>query len=186
VQDLCGRFADDGTIGIAYIYCNFRRQAEQTTELLLANILKQLAGWQERLPASVQELYKRHKARYTRPILDELSTTLQSVVRAYSRVYIVIDALDECEDKDYNRGKLLTELFSLQNETGVNLFFTSRFIPEITKKFVSCLSVKIRPSKEDVWNYLDKHISDLPDFVTNDTSLQTEIKTEIDAAMDGM
>jgi hypothetical protein len=186
VHNLCDRFASDVKVGIAYIYCNFRRQAEQTTEFLLANILKQLAGWQERLPTSVQELYKRHKARYTRPILEELSTTLQSVARAYSRVYVVIDALDECEDKDYNRGKLLTELFSLQTKTGVNLFFTSRFIPEIIEKFVGCLSVEIRPSKEDVWNYLDKHISDLPDFVTNDTSLQTEIKIEIEAAMDGM
>jgi DNA replication protein DnaC len=43
VEELNTRFSNDPTIGIAYIYCNFRRQEEQKIDDLLASLLKQLA-----------------------------------------------------------------------------------------------------------------------------------------------
>jgi hypothetical protein len=186
VQDLCNRFHNDTTIGIAYLYCNFRRQEEQKVEHLLGNLLKQLARGQSPLPGTVKELYDRHETRRTRPLLDEISRALQSVAIMYSRVFIIIDALDECRETDGSRTKLLTEIFSLQDKSGSNLFATSRFIPEIEKELGGCLSLEIRASREDIWNYLDKHMSQLPVFVTDDTDLQTEIKTGIEGAIDGM
>jgi hypothetical protein len=42
VDDLMTRFQNDLTIGIAYIYCNFRRKDEQKINDLLASLLKQL------------------------------------------------------------------------------------------------------------------------------------------------
>jgi hypothetical protein len=52
----CGRRAHYSvyvtkSIGIAYIYCNFRRQDEQKIDDLLASLLKQLAESQPSLPA---------------------------------------------------------------------------------------------------------------------------------------
>jgi hypothetical protein len=186
VYDLCNRFRNETTTGIAYLYCDFQRQADQTAEYLLANLLKQLAWFQEPLPGTVEELYERHESRNTRPLLEEISTALQSVSMMFPRVFIIIDALDECQETDGSRGKLLTELFSLQNKSELNLFVTSRFIPDITKRFEGCLSLDIRPSHHDIWNYLDKHMSRLPDFVKDNIDLQTEIKTEIGAAIEGM
>jgi hypothetical protein len=43
VDELTTRFAEDENVGIAYIFCNFRRQAEQNAEDLLMSLLKQLA-----------------------------------------------------------------------------------------------------------------------------------------------
>lgn len=43
-------FRDDNTVGIAYFYCNFRRQDEQTAKDLLALLLKQLAKVCHRSP----------------------------------------------------------------------------------------------------------------------------------------
>ena len=46
IDDLTARFHGDQSIGIAYIYFNFRRQDEQKAERLLANLLKQLSWGQ--------------------------------------------------------------------------------------------------------------------------------------------
>lgn len=42
VNDLISRFRNDPTIGIAYIYFNFRHKDEQKIENLMASLLKQL------------------------------------------------------------------------------------------------------------------------------------------------
>jgi hypothetical protein len=43
VNELTARFFNDPTIGITYVYCNFRRQDEQKIDDLLASLLK--PGW---------------------------------------------------------------------------------------------------------------------------------------------
>jgi hypothetical protein len=186
VDDLCNRFRNDITIGIAYIYCNFRRQDEQKVEDLLASLLKELAQYQLSLSGIVKDLYDRHKDKRTRPSLDDLSRALQSVASMYSRVFIVVDALDECQISDGCRSRLLSEVFNLQTKAGANVFATSRFIPEITEKFEGSTTLKIRARDEDVRSYLDGHTIKLPSFVRGDPNLQGEIKTKIVGAVEGM
>ncbi|KAK8104793.1 ankyrin repeat-containing protein [Apiospora kogelbergensis] len=98
IYHLNNRFLYDTSVGIAYIYCNFQRQAEQTVEYLLLNLLKQLAMSQHPLPSSVKDLYKRHRTRNTRPLLEEISATLAAISTSFSRTFIIVDALDECQD----------------------------------------------------------------------------------------
>src|SRR3569833_1128288 len=50
IQDLTNRFGDDKSIGIAYLYCNFRRQDEQKADNLLASLLKLLSQSGSPLP----------------------------------------------------------------------------------------------------------------------------------------
>jgi hypothetical protein len=116
------RFSGDPTIGIAYIYCHFRRQDEQKVDDLLASLLKQLAQGKTFLPGSLKDLYSEHKKKRTRPSADEISRTIQSVAVTYSRVFIIIDALDECQVSDGCRTKFLTEIFKVHASSGANLF----------------------------------------------------------------
>ena len=104
----------------------------------------------------------------------------------YSRVFIVIDALDECRLSDGSRTRLLSELFALQANSGANFFATSRFIPEITEKFEGSPSLEIHAREEDVRRYLGSRISNFPAFVQRNADLQEEIKTKIVKAVDGM
>jgi NACHT domain len=185
VDDLNTRFHNDPSTGIAYLYCNFRRRDEQRAEDLLANLLKQLAQGLSSLPNSVTDLYDRHKVKGTRPC-GEFSGALQSVAAMYSRVFVVVDALDECQVSDGCRSRLLSEIFSLQSKCGINVFATSRFIPEVTEKFNGSTSLEIRASEEDVRKYLNGHIVQLPGFVRRNPELQDEITTEIIRLVDGM
>ncbi|CAG1970863.1 unnamed protein product, partial [Fusarium graminearum] len=186
VDTLNSKFDNDSEIGIAYIYCNFRRQHEQKINDLLASVLKQLTQCRPSLPDSIKTLYDRHKTKRTRPSLDEILGLLQSVAAMYSRVFIIVDALDECLAIDGCRTRFLSELFNLQTRQGINIFATSRFIPEIIDRFETKLSIEIRASPDDVARYLEGHMGQLPSFVQHDRQLQEEIITTISEAVNGM
>ena len=186
VNELTTRFSTDTTIGIAYIYYNFRRQEEQKIDDLLTSLLKQLAESQPSLPVAVKELYDRHKTKRTRPSLDEISRSLQAVTALYSRVFIAVDALDECQVSEGCRKRFLEGLVNLQAKCGTNIFVTSRPISSIEKEFEGSQVLEIRASDEDVRKYLDDHMFQLPGFVARSLELQEEIKTDISKAVDGM
>lgn len=186
VDSLCKKYQDDRTVGIAYLYCNFRRHGEQGIDDLLANLLKQLAGGHSPLPATIIELYERHEARQTRPTLDEITKALQSVAVSYSRVFIIIDAIDECQVSDGYRTMLLREISDLQARGGANVFTTSRYIPEIVEQFNGSITLDVRASEEDVQRYIEACVFRLPAFVTESPPLQHEVTTKIIESVDGM
>jgi hypothetical protein len=186
VDYLYTRYKDDTKVGIAYIYCNFRRQEEQKLESLLASILKQLAQEQPSMPSSIKDLYNCHEKKRTRPSADEILRALYSVAINFSRLFLIVDALDECQMTDRCRSKFLSEMFNLRAKTGANLFVTSRPILDIEKEFKGYVSREILASDEDVRRYLDYHISQLPAFVLKRPDLQEEMKTEIIRAVEGM
>jgi hypothetical protein len=135
----------------------------------------------------VKTLYERHKNKRTRPLYDEISKELQFVVADYLRAFIIIDALDECQVFDGGRQRLLVEIFNFQAKTGANLLATTRFIPEIVKKFkVRSTLLEIRASDNNLRKYLDGHMFKLPLFVSRNAVLQNEVKTAIINAVNGM
>ena len=186
VDDLSRRFQGDTNAVIAYVYCNFKRQIEQTLEDLLASLLKQMAQGRFSLPESIKSLYHHYKPKNAQPSVDDISKVLQSVAAKYSRVFILVDALDECRISDGCQANLLSHISELQTKCGVNLFATSRFIPDITERFKGDLILEIRANKQDVQRYVKGHIDELPRFVRRDLDLQQEISSEIVQAIDGM
>jgi predicted ATPase len=187
IDELCAKFQNDASVGIAYIYCNFRRQQEQKPPDLLASLLKQLIQEQSFMPENVNSLYEHHKDKRTRSSFDEISKALDSVVADYSRTFIIIDALDEYQISDGGREWFLAKIFDLQARTGANLFATSRFIPKIVKEFKGrSTRLEIRASDNDLQRYLDGHMLKLPSFVSRNADLQKEVKTAIINAVNGM
>lgn len=184
VDNLVTRFQNNPTIGIAYIYCNFRRKDEQTIGHLLICLLRQLAQNQSSLPVSVKDLYERHNMNRTRPSFEDISKALHSVAAMYSRVFIIVDALDECQVSEGSRSLLLSEIFNLQQMCKVNIFATSRFIPEVIDNFKEYTRLDIRAHDEDVRNYLEGRISRSSRKFLR--SLPEDIKTKIIKAVDGM
>ncbi|KAI2725507.1 hypothetical protein CBS147330_8187 [Penicillium roqueforti] len=183
VDDLTTRFEDRPDVGIAYIYCNFNRRDEQKAEDLLSNLLKQLSQQRTPLPDAVKDLYKRCKTTSTHPRFDAISNALHSVVSTYSDVFIVIDALDECEK--ICRTKILDELTKFRAGAGANVFATSR-PTDIDDLFKGGGFLEIRAHEDDVRRYLDGNMFRLPGFVSRNTTLQDEIMTVISGHVQGM
>ncbi|KAK6358012.1 hypothetical protein TWF730_007366 [Orbilia blumenaviensis] len=166
IDDLATRFCSSenlgpsltrNEVGIAFVYCNFKRNDEQKASDLLASLLRQLAQRQSSLPNSVKRLHDKFDRENKRPSLDDLIESLQSVAALYSKVFVIVDALDEC----YCRAQLLPKLFQFHEASCANIFATSRFIPDITDIFNSkgAPTLEILAHDEDVQNYLDGQIS---------------------------
>lgn len=185
VDHLSNQF-NDGKVGIGYIYFNFRRQHEQNVRNQVASLLRQLTqSWPApSLPSDALCLYNKHEERGTRPSLNELSQTLQLVAHSYSRVFIVIDALDEFQSPA-SRAAFLTELFALQAACGANILATSRALPDIVSHFDESTRLEIRASGEDVQRLVDGFIPRLPAFVARTPTLIDDIKAGITKAADG-
>lgn len=186
VNDRHIRYQKDPSVGIAYLYCNFRQQVEQNAEDLLASLLKQLAKSWPSLPEPVTSLRESHEEKKIRPSFDEISRALQLIAAMYSRVFVVVDALDECQISDGCRARFLSEMFNLQATCGVNLFATSRFIPEVVRKFGGCMSLEIRARKGDIEIYLERNMGQLSAFDEWSQKLRDDIKVGISDAVDGM
>jgi Cdc6-like AAA superfamily ATPase len=143
--------------GVAYLYCDIGQQGQQAPETLLGSILKQLVSNRSPLPKEVKSLYEQHKGKRSRPELIEISKVLQSVISPDSRTFILIDALDECQNHDSCRDILLSEIFTLQVKTRLNIFATSR-PQEVEAKFSGSIICEIIAIDNDIEAYLDDKI----------------------------
>lgn len=184
VEDLIKRHQSMPDVGIAYVYCNFRRGDTQKAVNLLESLLRQLVESQPCVPESVKSMYEQSKT--MRPSLSVFSELLQEVASLHSRVFIVIDALDECPISDGERETFLDKLSDLRKETKANVFATSRFIPEIEEMLEVDVCLEICAKPEDVESYLVGHMGRLPRFVRRDEPLQKAIKTAILQSVKGM
>ena len=186
VNHLHAKFRNDPSIGIVYLYCTFQQQQEQRPVDLLTNLLKQLIMGQPTIPNAVKDLYDQHKPKQTRPSLDEIRSTLHQVAAFYSRTFIVIDALDECRAGHDGRDMFMREIFNFQADIKANLFATSRFIQEIEAKFQKVIRLEIRADDTDVQRYLHAKLQNCPSLISQNNSLQEQIKNKIAKAVDGM
>lgn len=177
-------YPDVGT-GVAYMYCNYKKYEEQKAVDLLSALLKQLVQQQISIPESVQALYKQYRGRRTRPSFDEVLKTLQGVIKGYRQVFIVVDALDECQDGFDGRDALLFGVRSLRS-FGAKIMVTSRAISKITQEFETDTALKIRAHEEDVRRYVCGQVGRLAKCVSSRPALEQLIISSITDAVDGM
>ncbi|KAJ5560253.1 hypothetical protein N7513_002652 [Penicillium frequentans] len=188
IDDLIARFPHIQSTRIVYVYCNFNREHEQRLEHLIAALIKQLSQARPTLPESLTALYNKHQIRRTRPSAEELSKVLLSVASLYTRIFVVVDALDECQRARGCRSRFLSHIFALQDAFSINFFATSRPIPEIEETFEDCLQKHIIAPEEDIRNFLHSeiHMPQMPKLIQRDNDLQKEITTQIVDLADGI
>jgi Cdc6-like AAA superfamily ATPase len=183
IQNLLTR-AGNEDIGLGFLFCNYKSQAEQTCAMLLATLLKQLAHGHSDATELIARMHESHERRNTRPSPEELQGALQSVCSMYPVVYLVVDALDEFVSQDRPRTELIDKLRQLQSKTDVRLLFTSRFVPEIEDDFISDSKLEVRASDEDVRTYVQGQLTRLPKCIQRE--IGQEVQDKIAEAVDGM
>ncbi|KAJ7080209.1 hypothetical protein B0H15DRAFT_997571, partial [Mycena belliarum] len=171
--------------GVAGIYLNHKETAAQTLVNLLASIWRQLAVGKP-LDTSAHALYKHHRQRNTRPSVQEIANILQILIAQRSRVYLVVDALDEYPEQQ--RWALLKQLSMLLGPT-TRLMITSRPHVEFHDIFPDLPVVVIQATDEDILGYIDKQIQLAPRLtkhVHRQPTLREEIKSCITSKVEGM
>jgi hypothetical protein len=158
IDHLQTSFTDDAAI--VCIYCNYKEKNEQTVLNLTASLLKQMLQDHPRVSSGIKTFYEHYQRRGDRPTVGETTKVLKAQFTLFSKVFIIVDALDECSEADGTRADLVETLRSLRAEN-VNLMVTSRDIPSIdlVHDFKDAKRLDIQARDEDVRAYVGSHIS---------------------------
>ncbi|KAH6958097.1 ankyrin repeat protein [Fusarium avenaceum] len=190
INHLTTSFGEDSDTGLAYFYCNFERREQQTPDQIFVCILKQLAECLPFLPAAVQFLYDAHWSERTRPSLQQILDTLQAVIVEFSRVFIVIDALDDCGVVEGSRETIFLELARLQQQHGINVLVTlrdeSKIKLEMELNFSNLVFLDLPASEHDIAEYAEEYLSHLPGPFHENGALRDFAKTVILKSADGV
>ena len=172
------------SIGVAFLYCVYAERGDQTADQLLCSVIQQLVRAQNFILGDIRELYHKHHRSNIRPDLAEISKTLESVASLFSRVYIVVDALDECNNSNKTRDSLLSCLWKL--DVHVQLLFTSRPLDETIPKAVQ---FQVTAQETDMCKYLSGQIQKEPGLAklcAKHQGLQEEVLDKIITKVGGM
>ena len=119
--------------------------------------------------------------------LEELMEALRLEASRCSKIFVVVDALDECAEESNTRLDLLRGIRSLQGN--ISLLVTSRRVPIIENEFRETTSLEIYASNKDATNYILRRIqreSRLAGHVKADHGLETAIINGILPKANGM
>ena len=169
-----------------YIYCDYKRQDEQTPINLTASITRQLLQHQVSIPEDTLQIYERHKSKSTRPTFEEVLEMLKHSIARLTRIYLIVDALDELGNAGQVRQNFIGRLRLLQDRYHFNLMTTSRYIPSLAQDFQNPLCMDMQASPDDIKKYVQGHISDLAKCVRKDSGLQETIANSIANVVEGM
>jgi Cdc6-like AAA superfamily ATPase len=115
VDHLNAKFEKDTEVGIAYMYCSYQLQQTEKLQDLISSLLKQLVQKKPVMLADVKKLYEFHRTKGTRPSFEDIVNVLHPTIQLYSRVFIIIDALDEYYVSQNELKELLSKLFDLRD-----------------------------------------------------------------------
>ncbi|KAJ7613773.1 ankyrin repeat-containing domain protein [Mycena polygramma] len=171
-------------IGVGVIYLEYRETDVPSPSRLLAALWRQLVIGKPISPV-LEHLYGKHREPRTRPTIAEDDTVLRSIIPEYSKVFILVDGLDEYPEKQ--RDILLAYICAWG--PSVNLLLTSR--PHITIGHIvsSYGTIEIQATEDDIRKYLDSQISKssrLSKHLSNSPALHQELEATVVERSDGM
>lgn len=140
-------------VGVAILYLKYN-DPDQKVINLYGSLLKQLIENQDAVPDSLQAVYDRHYEQKTSPSMNETVKVLEIVVATYTKVFLVIDALDECSEE--TRWALLDQLREFADN--VHIMVTSRLLESIQEDLENFEQLEIKAHKSDVELFVDRQI----------------------------
>lgn len=183
IRHLTTTFTRDD-VGVIYVYCDFK-DTNQTAINLMGSLLQQIIRKSKSMDKII-DLDERHQQNGTQPLLTEYLELLQSQFRLFSKVFVVIDALDECPEHD--RDELLNALQTLPMT--IRLLITSRpTIIDLKEIFEDTIPLEILGRDEDITKYLEAEFQSngiLKHLVKGHEDLKNEIIKTIRTRVKGM
>ena len=171
IDSLCDH-AGEEDIAVAAFYYDFLSQQEQTINNIVGGILKQLVG-RGGVAKDLREAFQKAKKEVggRGPRLLDLMGMLKTTIASLPRVFICIDALDECLPKCLP--EFLESLKDIVRESpSTRIFLTGRphVGEDVRRYFVKTVVVPISPNPDDIRNYVEMRLErdPEPEAMTND------------------
>ena len=174
----------ESNIGLAYVYCDYRDEKDQTVENIFGAVLSQLLGSLPKLPETVLELHKEHAAKGESLRLTDAVELLHVVCGQFSRVFICLDALDELE----NLRGLLEKL--RQSPSSMQIFITGRRHIEgtVQEYLKEDNAISIRAHESDLRLFIEHEIGGEDDLEPDamDEKLRNDILETVIGSAEGV
>ena len=186
LEHLQQMYSNTSDVGVGWLYCIYN-ETGQTAQNLLASLLQQFCRQKGSLSPEVLNSYEHHFRQNTRPLVSDISNLICSEVQRFSKVYIVIDALDECPESDRTRDVFLTELLKLPSNA--YLLVTSRPNSLIESILTEARCLEISAHVDDVRQHVAARIANkapLLKHIAANPSLKDKIISVITERAQGM
>ena len=116
---------------------------------------------------------------------NELVSAITERCQYYRKTYIIIDALDECQED--LRWELIDVLRAI--ESNLRIMVTSRFLDSIAEELGDAERLEIKANKADLELYIDRHIlknRNLRKVVEKSPSMRQDVKSAVIATVEDM
>lgn len=143
---------DSGNAVVACVYFRYSERTSQSLAKLIAGIWRQMVDSHKPMSRRLRESH----AKDLSPPLDVLIELLQAEAKSRSKVFIVLDALDECPTEKGTRSTLLNIIRALKPTP--NILITSRVFNDDFLASQRVESLEIGARAEDMQKYITARI----------------------------
>lgn len=176
-------------MAVVYLYCSYNEQSQQTTINLMGSLLRQLVSKllssSSEPPEEVTNLHYTHASTSTHPSLNDYTNVIRKIAKLFSKIYLIIDALDEC-GQSY---ELLETVYSLLSLGTISFLATSRHMKDLDEFLEGVPQLEICADARDVRKYLNSQIQKRPRLMAHtkkNSGLAEEIIDTITIKAQGM
>lgn len=191
VEDLNRHSEAEPNKALVYFYFKMDDTTKRTSQSMLRAIIKQLFENPNRQSDALQSVHDQLKSQNS--ITEtQLLSVFREMASTFDNVYVVLDALDECQDRN--------DLFNFLEEIGtwqdvnINLLLTSRDERDITEAIEaveleqSWIKLTAAVLKEDVRTYISSRLQTDRAFKrwSKHPEVQRDIEDSLTTKSDGM
>ena len=143
------------------MYFERQESQRQRSDHVFRCFLRQLADQNQQVFQFLEDLQTNNADRQNALSTKELESAIFFAVNHFNRTFLVLDALDECEEVEVRR-PLLVSLLRIQ-EAGARVLLTSRPHPaDIRISLRSSLQFKVKAFEDDIVAYIDDFVESNP------------------------
>lgn len=188
VVDIQGHCRNSVDTACAFFYFSFSDEHKQTDDDLLRSLVAQL-GWREPGLSMLRQAYANPNRSVPRP--DELEKILLASIKSCNKVFLVMDALDECSEENDVRQNVLGRIEKLtQDASNLKVFASSRELSVVRDSMEALGSEPLRIATSavdaDIQVYVSNQLSRDRGFRKFGSATRHLIETTIVKNADGM
>ncbi|KAI1276233.1 hypothetical protein F5Y07DRAFT_367646 [Xylaria sp. FL0933] len=173
---------------VAYFYCDFRNSEAQTLANILGSIIRQILLQSDDIPGMIESHFRLCTAggNYRKPEVPFLMEAL-SIMTYQSRLLVIIDALDEIED----RAEILDFFWRASSEfENISFLISSRENEDIGQSLDHFRHIRIENQiaklDEDITRYIDHRLQVDPSFQWLSSRVKDDIARSLHSQAAGM
>jgi hypothetical protein len=192
IEDILNHCHHGPINAVIYFYFDFNDAEKQQYEKMMRSLITQLSLRCTSMPRALATLFSSCMNGERQPTSDALLTTLQQMIQEFDEIFVILDALDECKE----RQELLEDINRIARWkiATLHILATSRRQKDIEESLDSLVNdqrkmcVQSVLVNDDIRTYIQKRLQSDQNLKRwrNKPEVQEEIEVKLMAKADGM